>query len=241
VEELILKGRVSVNNSICRELATLVNPSKDIVTVDGKFLRLPALVYYKFYKPRGIVCSMSDPHANETLATILKRENIPQGVVPAGRLDKESEGLLILTNDGELLHKLMHPSYGFKKVYRVLLDRRPSEKHLSLLRKGVVVEGYRMKPVKITRMGPQPKDEENPEGYWLEVVLIEGRKREIRYMMREAGFKVLRLVRIAHGPVNVGTLKPGEIRVLEEGELTSLLSQVRNTNEKRPVKGGAAR
>jgi 23S rRNA pseudouridine2605 synthase len=213
VEQYILDGRISINGQICRELATRVTIGKDVVALDRNVVALPRLYYYKFYKPRGMVTTLDDPHERNSLRALLASKGIVSGVVPAGRLDKDSEGLLILTNDGDLLQRLMHPSFEVQKIYRVLIDRRPSESDLERLRDGVQCEGFIAKADKVIRMGPQPVDEENPaNGYWLEIVLHEGHKREIREMLRIFQYHVLRLVRISQGPVEAGTLKPGELQ-----------------------------
>jgi len=223
VEQYIIAGRVTINGKLCRELATTVHPGKDTVTLDGEVVLLPNLLYFKAYKPRGMVTTLDDPQGRESLEKLLGENSIPAGVVPAGRLDKESEGLLILTNDGDLLQRLVHPSYEVEKTYRVLLDRRPPEADLERLREGVQCEGYFARPVRVARMGPQPADGENPEGYWLEIVMVEGRKREIREMLATLRYSVLRLVRISHGPIRVGDLRPGEVRPLSDAERQALL------------------
>jgi 23S rRNA pseudouridine2605 synthase len=237
---LIEAGRVMVNGGVCRDHSVTVAPGKDAVALDGAPLVLPDLLYFKFYKPRGVVTTLDDPQGRESISELLKANDIPAGVVPAGRLDRDSEGLLILTNDGDALQRLTHPRHEVEKVYRVLIDRRPSETDLDALRKGVKCEGYVAKARRIARMGPQPPDDEHPvrgrrqarfaqpvagtlyAGYWLEMVMGEGRKREIREMLGALGFRVLRLVRIAHGPITVGTLKPGEVRALNDEERNAL-------------------
>jgi 23S rRNA pseudouridine2605 synthase len=222
-ERYILAGRVSINGKVCRELATKVAPGIDNITVDGREIVLASLLYFKVYKPRGMVSTLDDPQHRESLGKLLQKMGIPDGVVSAGRLDKASEGLLILTNDGDLLQQLMHPSHDIEKVYRVLADRRPSEDDLLKLREGVQIDEYIATPVRVSRMGPQPADDENPEpGYWLEIVMQEGRKREIREMLSAIGYSVQRLVRIAHGPIKVGTLKPGEICEMSGDEIELL-------------------
>jgi len=222
-EKLIESGRIAVNGEIVRGLATKINIKDDIVTLDGNRINLLTDLIYKFYKPRSMVCTIEDPQGRESLGDFLESKGIPFGVVPAGRLDKDSEGLLILTNDGELLNRLTHPRYEVRKIYRVLIDRWPIESDLNTLRKGVQCVGFIAKPISITRMGPQPRDEENPTaGYWLEIVMGEGKKREIREMMEIINYGVLRLVRIKHGPISIGTLRVGEIRPLDEIEKSEL-------------------
>ncbi len=224
VEQFILAGRVTVNGEVCRELATTVKPGKDTVTLDGAPLALPKQLYYKCYKPRGVVTTLDDPQKRESLGKLLKQSNIPPGVVPAGRLDQDSEGLLILTNDGDLLQRLTHPRHEVRKVYRVLMNRWPPERNLEKMRLGVKCKDYVARPLQVIRMGPQPSDDEHPTaGYWLEIVMVEGKKREIREMLGVLGYSVLRLVRIAHGAIRLGTLHPGEVRELDGVEMRKLI------------------
>ncbi len=224
---LIKSGRISVNGKPCLDLSTTVEPGKDSVRLDGNPLNLPSLLYLKFYKPRGVVTTLDDPQKRKSVAHFLRDNDIPDGVVPAGRLDRDSEGLLILTNDGDLLQKLTHPSHEVTKTYRVLVDRRPDETDLQLLIKGIRVKEYTVRALKIARMGPQPPDEENPTaGYWIEMIMGEGRKREIREMLAAMKYHVLRLVRIAHGPITSHLLTPGEIAPIENTELQTLLDSV---------------
>jgi len=222
-DRLIEQGRIEVNGKVCREFGTRITPGEDAVALNGKTLELPPLLYFKFYKPRGVITTLDDPGGRRSIAEFLARDGIADGVVPAGRLDLDSEGLLLLTNDGEMLQRLTHPSHETKKTYRVLVSRRPSEADLERLRRGVDVGDYVATPLRVTRMGPQPEDDENSEiGYWLEIVMGEGRKREIREMMSAVGYRVERLVRIAHGPITTDLIKPGEIRKLKEFEIRLL-------------------
>lgn len=223
VESLILSGKISVNGETCMELGTIVIPAVDRISMDGQEVKLPELSYYKYYKPRGVTTTLSDPFSKISLGDFLKKHDLPKGIVPIGRLDKDSEGLLILTNDGELVHKLMHPSFGITKVYMVLIDRRPEQKHIEQFLAGIECDNFLARAHKVMRMGPQIKDSEYPSGYWLEFTMIEGKKREIREMMLRAGYKVLRLIRVAHGPIKIGTLNVGEIRNLTPIEVKMLL------------------
>lgn len=223
VESLITTGRISINSVTVTGLATYVNPGSDTVLCDGNPVILPGFVYLKCYKPRGILTTMDDTHGRRTIADLLKSKNYPLGVVPAGRLDMDSEGLLILSNDGDLVNFLTHPGHGIQKVYRVLIDATPSEKNLNTLRNGIKCEEFFAKPESVFRMGPQPKGEEHPDGgYWLDIILVEGKKREIREMLKNIGHSVRRLIRISHGPIHVGTLLPGEITTLSDEELRAI-------------------
>ncbi|MCX6645608.1 MAG: pseudouridine synthase [bacterium] len=224
-DHLIEAGRISVNGRITRDFSTKIKPGIDEVIFDDKILELPKLYYFKCYKPAGYLTTLEDTHNRKTIFDLMQEHGIPAGVVPAGRLDMDSEGLLILSNDGELIYRLTHPGQGVEKVYRVLLNRWPNQVDLEDLVDGIKYEDQISKAVRASRMGPQPKDQENPvSGYWIEMVMVEGRKREIRMMLRTLGYQVLRLVRIKHGPVEIGMLKPGIILPLDDIELGNLLS-----------------
>jgi 23S rRNA pseudouridine2605 synthase len=221
---LIKAGRIIVNGKVTRNFSTKIKPGIDVVMFDDKILKLPELYYFKCYKPVGYVTTLDDTHGRRTIFDLMQEYGIPNGVVPAGRLDFDSEGLLILSNDGELIYKLTHPGSGVEKVYRVLLSKWISQIDLEDLVEGVKYEGYVARALRAARLGPQPGDGENPvPGYWIEIVMVEGRKREIREMLRVLGYNVLRLVRIKHGPVESGMLKPGEIQPLTNSELASLM------------------
>jgi 23S rRNA pseudouridine2605 synthase len=224
-DTLIEAGRIFVNGRVTKDFSTKIRPGIDEVIFDNKILELPRLYYFKCYKPVGYLTTMEDTHDRKTIFDLMQEHEIPDGVVPAGRLDMESEGLLILSNDGELIYRLTHPGQGVEKVYRVLLNRWPYQVDLEDLVDGIKYEDQISKAVRATRMGPQPKDLENPiSGYWIEMAMVEGRKREIRMMLRTQGYKVLRLVRIKHGPVEIGMLKPGEILPLDNFELRELFT-----------------
>jgi len=222
---MIASGRIMVNGEVCTELWKQIKPRSDTVHLDGEPLELPPLDYYKLYKPPGVVTTMDDPHGRISIKDLIDEYDIPEGVVPAGRLDLDSEGLLILTNDGNLLQTLTHPSHGIEKKYRVLIDRWPMEWDIARLRRGLKFRDYIVKALSVARMGPQPIDDEHPSpGYWLEIILGEGRKREIREMMQTIRYRVQRLIRIEHGPVKVYDLKPGQIKKLGEQEVKALTS-----------------
>ena len=224
VEALVTSGRVSINGTIIKDLATYVDPESDSITLGDAKVELPDLVYYKYYKPRGLITTMEDTHGRESIEEIIRKNGLPKGTVPAGRLDMESEGLLILTNDGDLLNKLTHPSHEITKVYRVLIDCRPEETELNLLRGGIDCGEFIAIPKAVKRMGPQPADDEFPDGgYWLEITLGEGKKREIREMLKAVNHAVFRLIRIQHGPVKTGQMKIGDVVEISEEEKKSLL------------------
>ena len=213
-ERWIEEGRVRVNGHVVRRLGSAADPGRDAITVDGKPLPgLRPLRTYVLYKPRGVVTTTRDPRARKTVLDLVPRR---ERLFPVGRLDAASEGLLLLTNDGALAHRLMHPSFEVPRVYRVSVQGRPGKEALAALREGQLIEGRRVVPRKITVRRTSGAHTV------LEVTLIEGRRRQIRTMMREAGHSVRRLVRIRFGPVQLGTLAPGTWRLLRVTERQKL-------------------
>lgn len=218
-DNLILSGKVSINGKIVRDLNYRVNLEKDKVYVEGKLIKLPPKVYYLFYKPKGVLTSLYDPHHRETIKPFL--EKLPYKVFPMGRLDKHSEGLILLTNDGDLANLLLHPRYEVKRVYRVWVTPKIENKKIEkLLKSGIRIENKLVKPLSFKLLR---KDKTK----WIyEVAVKEGIKREVRKMIAYLGGKVYRLVRIKFGPLSLKDLKPGEIRPLSEKEVKNLLSFV---------------
>ncbi|OAG28744.1 pseudouridine synthase [Thermodesulfatator autotrophicus] len=214
-DELIKEGRVKVNGQVISEPGLKIDPYSQKVEVDGKPVRVEEPVYYLFYKPSGYLTSLYDPHGRKTIKEFIK--HLPVRVFPVGRLDAATEGLLLLTNDGELANRLLHPRYEIKRVYHTTVKGHPSEKLIEqLLKKGVEVEGRRVYPrkIRLLRRGP------NSSTY--EVVVGEGRKREVRKIFASIGHPVINLKRVAFGPLTLGRLRPGEIRPLSPKELEQL-------------------
>lgn len=214
-EEMIRAGRVRVNGQVAT-VGQKADPELDTITVDGQRIRLAPKVYIALYKPRKVLSTLEAEPGDQrrTLQDILP---IPERVYPVGRLDYESEGLMLMTNDGDLAQRLTHPSYGHAKIYRVLVARRPDEEQLEALRHGVVLnDGHRTLPAEVRIESLAGK------GAWLRIALREGRKRQIREMCTLIGLPVVRLIRIAIGPLHLGTLKPGEWRYLSAEEIALL-------------------
>lgn len=224
-KELILKGKVLINGIVVRDLSYKVDPEKDKVIVDGKEVKLPPRVYYLFYKPRGYLTSLYDPHHRKTIKIFLKK--LPYRVFPVGRLDKESEGLLLLTNDGDLANTLLHPKYEIKRTYLVWVNLKLDEKGIErLLMEGIEIEKKRVKPLEFSLI-------KREESFWVyKVTVKEGIKREIRKMVSFLGGKVYRLLRVSFGPLELNNLKPGEIRLLSSKELQELREIVQLKNSK---------
>ncbi|MCX7992638.1 MAG: rRNA pseudouridine synthase [Fimbriimonadales bacterium] len=214
-EQLIQQGRVQVNG-IPATLGMKIDPQRDEITVDGKRVQPPKqLVYLMLNKPRGYTTTRRDPHATRTVMDLLK--DAPSNVFPVGRLDTDSEGLLLFTNDGEFANRLLHPRYKLPKTYRVWVRGKPSESALRRLREGVELEDGATAPavVKLLRS--------DKEQSLLEMVLREGRKRQIRRMCAAVGHPVLRLIRVAIGDLQLPRdLPPGKWRALTPEEVAGL-------------------
>jgi 23S rRNA pseudouridine2605 synthase len=213
-EALIQAGRVAVDGQVVRELGTQVDPDQQQVSVDGRPIRSERPVYWLVNKPRGYLCTNRDP-AHRPLAIDLI-PHVPQRVYTVGRLDEASEGLLLLTNDGDLAFRLMHPRFGVEKTYLVQVAGNPTPADLGQLLKGVWLSEGHVRARRVKRQKSQG------ESTWLQIVLNEGKNREIRRMLARSGHKVLRLRRIAIGPVLLGSLKPGKTRRLLGTELAAL-------------------
>ena len=227
-EELILAGRVSVNGEVVTQLGIKVRPGVDRLEVDGKTVTLPETKrYYLLYKPVGYLSTVSDPHGRSALELVHGHDRL----YPVGRLDLESEGLLLVTDDGELAQRLMHPRYEHAKEYMVLIHGRISEQEIGRLRKGVRLdEGDRLAHAEVT-LAPRNwtwRRERLPRGtHWVRVVLREGRKHQIRHMLLLVGCRVRRLIRVRMANLVLGELQPGQGRWLEDREAQALRRFVR--------------
>lgn len=209
-DALIREGMVRVNGKVIREPWFHVDPGMDTVEIRGRRLSLPSgKHYFKLYKPRGVVSTLADPHAHRTLA-----EYIPPGLrlFPVGRLDRDSEGLILLTDDGTLAFRLTHPRFRIPKRYRVTLDRPLRGNDLERLRRGIQLDDGPFQPLSVRRRGKKG----------VEIVICEGRKREIRRALSRLGYRVERLLRTHIGPLGLGTLRPGELRPLSGKEVKLL-------------------
>jgi 23S rRNA pseudouridine2605 synthase len=213
-EELIVAGRVTIDGHVVRELGTKVDPETQEVSVDGKVLAVERPAYWLVNKPPGYLCTNHDP-AGRPLAVNLV-EHVPQRVFTVGRLDEDSEGLLLLTNDGDLANRLMHPRFGVEKTYLVQVAGKPEREELAQLLKGVWLSDGHVKAKRVKRLKSQG------ESTWLEIVLSEGKNREIRRMLARLHHKVMRLRRTAIGPIELGRLRSGKSRPLKAEELARL-------------------
>jgi 23S rRNA pseudouridine2605 synthase len=212
-EDLIRAGRVTVNGRVA-ELGSKADWEQDQIKVDGRLISPERLVYIAFNKPRGVLTTVSAP---DPRPTVLDFVDVPQQVYPVGRLDVDSEGLVLLTNDGDLTNRLTHPRYGHEKEYRVLVARHPDQEQLETWRRGVVLEdGYRTAPAEVRLESYSGK------GAWLRVILREGRKRQIRETSSAIGLPVVKLIRVRIGSLQLGNLKPRSWRYLSEAEVAAL-------------------
>jgi 23S rRNA pseudouridine2605 synthase len=217
-EDFITAGRVRVNGQIAT-LGQKADPAVDKITLDGKpIAAAEVLIYIALYKPRMILSTVERERGDER-QTVRDLVEIPEHVHPVGRLDFESEGLILMTNDGDLTNKLTHPKYGHQKEYRVLLAKRPDQEQLEAWRRGVVLEdGYKTAPVEVRFESAQGK------GAWVRVIMGEGRKRQIRETCKQLGLPIVRILRIRIGSLRLGNLKPRQWRYLTRQEVDELKS-----------------
>lgn len=223
-DEWIAEGRVSVNGKRVYELGIKVNPKSDHVVVDGKPLR-PSThdkLYLALNKPKGVLTTMDDPLGRPTIAQFL--DQVPVRVFPVGRLDWDSEGLLLLTNDGEFANKVMHPKSDITKTYLVKLDGHPEPNHIQKLMTGVTIVGGKVRARHVEKIRrPDGSDKYD----WYKIVITEGKNRQIRQMFEKIGFDVMKLQRVAVGRLKLGPLGRGELAFLHE----SLLERVFQADE----------
>jgi len=223
-EELIREGRVAVNGQIA-ELGQKADPERDRITVDGRPVDVKrGHTYVALNKPRGVLSDEGD--GSGRLSTARDMVGLPGHLFPVGRLDLRSEGLILLTDDGELAYRLTHPRFSHEKEYRVLVEGEPDEATLTQWRQGVFLDGRRTAPAKVAVI------RQTRDGTWLRVVLREGRKRQIRRVGAMLGCPVHRLVRVRIGPLRLGDLKPGQWRKITGGEVKALRAATGRGQEK---------
>lgn len=233
-EELIRLGQVTINGRVA-ELGEKVDPERDAVKVDGRRIQMPGRHHYLLLnKPKGVVSTLSDPEGRRTVLDLIPPA-FHRALVPVGRLDYNTEGLLLLTDDGEFAQRLGHPRFGSVKVYEVKVQGRPKDSDLIRLRAGIVLDGKRTAPCKISALAVKRKsrpatprrrsgdDEEGEGSSWWKVELTEGRTRQIREMFFRIGHSVQKLRRVAIGPLHDRDLPVGASRELSEKEVAMLL------------------
>jgi 23S rRNA pseudouridine2605 synthase len=217
-EELIVAGKVKVNGKVAT-LGDKVEATTDAVELNGAPVNLdPNVRYLALHKPVGVVATMKDPQGRRDLRTLLPKEG-PR-VFPVGRLDRDTEGLLLLTNDGDLANKLLHPRYGIEKEYLAEVEGRPTSHQLGRLRGGVELEDGPARVASVRIVDARPGRGQ------LRLVMTEGRKREVRRLLQAVGLPVGRLVRLRVGPIRLGAMRPGTLRPLEADEVLALQKTV---------------
>jgi 23S rRNA pseudouridine2605 synthase len=215
-EKLIVEGRVSVNGTTVNELGTRADPEHDAIRVDGRQVQAPrARRYLLMNKPRGYVTTRSDPEGRPTVIDLLGRTR--EYIYPVGRLDYDSEGLLLLTNDGELAARLMHPRHEVEREYEVRVRGVPTRAAIERLERGVTIEGRKTAPATV-RLHEAARESRAT----LTIILHEGRSRQVRKMCEVVGYQVVRLRRVRIGPIADPTLRAGEVRDLTPAEIRRL-------------------
>lgn len=220
VERWIVEGRVTVNGAVTRQLGTKADPERDKIKVDGKLVRPADRRTFLFHKPEGVITSMRDPKGRPHLGEWLERMGRKGRLFPVGRLDFNSSGLLILTNDGDLAQRLMHPRYQLPKTYLVKVSGQPSERDLDRLRRGIELDDGASAPAKVRVL------KRLTQKAWIEVEIREGRYREVRRMFEALGVSVEKLVRTRLGPLHLGDLQPGAMRPLTAEEWSLLEKEI---------------
>jgi len=217
-EKLIRSGRVAVNGRIVTELGSKADPESCEITVDGKPIELrPQKVYVLLNKPRGYVSTCKDRHAPRMVTDLVS--SVDTKLFPVGRLDVDTEGLLILTNDGEFAFRITHPKHKIPKKYRAIVRGCINQEALAQLARGVMLEDGMTSPARLSLVGVNTSRHEST----VDITITEGRKRQVRRMFEAVGYPVLRLVRTHIGPIGLGKLKPGEWRFLSPKEVEALM------------------
>ncbi len=233
-ERMIAEGLVTVNGKVVRELGTKVDPTRDHVKVNGRHLRaVQPYVYLMLNKPKGVVSTLEDPEGRPTVKDLLRGVSVR--VFPVGRLDFDSEGLMLLTNHGELAQALLHPRYHVPKTYLIKVKGVLSREEMDRLARGVTLEDGPTGPATVR---PVRKAEQNS---WLEITIHEGRKHQVKRMLEAVGHPVLKLTRVRFGPLSLGDLEPGEFRYLTDREANAIrdLGRDRVARGTRQAAGGA--
>ncbi len=214
-DKMIEEGMVTVNGKRVYELGVKVDPQHDKILVDGKVLRKPLSqkLYLIFNKPAGVLTTMDDPEGRPTIAEYLG--DVPARVFPVGRLDWDSEGMILLTNDGDYANKVAHPKEEVTKTYLVKLDGKPEPRHLQKLKDGVSIVGGKVSARHIEKI-KKSGDNKSEKYEWYKIVITEGKNRQIRQMFAKIGFDVMRLQRVAIGRLRMGAMKAGELLFIND-------------------------
>jgi 23S rRNA pseudouridine2605 synthase len=217
---LIAQGKIQVNGKTTFELGVKIIPGEDRVTVEGKPIKPVAQkIYVIFNKPENVLTSMEDPLGRTTVADYM--EQLPVRVFPVGRLDWDTEGLLLLTNDGDFSQKVMHPREEIPKTYLAKLDGHPTPQDLNKLLRGVTIPGGRVKAL----LAEKVKVSDSKLYDWVKIIISEGKNRQVKYMFQKIGFDVKKLKRVAIGQLTIGNLEKGEYAFLDEGSLSRIFKK----------------
>ncbi len=230
VETLITDGKIKVNGVIIKNLATSIDPEKDIVTIDGKNINAAEKFQYIILnKPMGYITTLSDDRGRKIVMDLIPEKYKRIGVFPVGRLDKDTEGLLLFTNDGALGERLNRPIFNVTKIYMAELDKELAEKDRLQIEKGIFIHQTKTKtrPAKVERSGSN--------GKIVKIEIHEGKKRQIRYTFLNAGYKVEKLKRIAYGPIKITGLNRGSVRALRSSEISELIKAATTRYEDKPA------
>ena len=248
-EELIREGRVQVNGQVVTEMGVQVDPDRDVIVVDGRQIHArESRRYIKLYKPPGVLSVLNDDRGRRALSDLMSGADRTRpagtslaGLHPVGRLDLDSEGLLLLTNDGALTQRLTHPRYEHPKEYLVLVDGAPKAEALRSLRTGIELEDGKTTPAQVERVSETAWGRAPRGRSWLQIVLHEGRKRQIRRMCAAVDHPVRRLIRVRIGSLELGDLAPGEARPLTEAELRRLRAEAGLSTRAAPAERGGSK
>jgi len=213
-EEMILAGRVAVNGEVVTKVGTKVDPERDSITVDGRPIpRRVKRIYMMLNKPAGYITTVEDPQHRHTVMELVPHDS---RIYPVGRLDADSEGLILMTNDGDFANLLAHPRYALDKEYHVAVQGRVREEDINTLREGVVIDDRKTAPAQVRVLSSDGRTT------WLSIIIHEGRNRQIRRMLHALGYRVERLVRMRIGPLRLGALPRGAYRSLTPAEVRML-------------------
>jgi 23S rRNA pseudouridine2605 synthase len=215
-EQLIFAGRIRVNGRVVTEMGVRVDPRVEVITFDGQRINFEEKRTILLNKPAGYVTTLADPQGRPVVADLVA--DIPLRLFPVGRLDFETEGALLMTNDGELANRILHPRYEVNKTYQAEVRGVPSPAHLKLLEQGIPIDGVRTWPSRI-RVLQQRQDR-----CMIEIVIHEGKKRQVRKMFQAIGHRVLHLQRTAYGNLRLGRLPSGEYRILSQEDIKKIFS-----------------